>query len=279
MDHSQIDELISNMLKNGLIYDKPSKKDTSYFIIQATNNDHEKASDNTDVNIGNNNCFPRCSNPSSPQKDTDCPTKETEIITDLSTLQIEATGKPKPNYEVLENNLISLKAEIVSLKEFIMGEIITTNKRIKSVEETHDKVKHLIEENSSKTATIKILSENINHHINHSSNTSNSFIKQNDFTQTPINPYNALFRPPKKSVKPNQSRITENDTDIVSPNRFESLKSDINSSCFQNKTDNTLLFRKSVESVKPRMKANITTFGKNLKNNRRPTISRTEEHL
>ena len=66
MDHSQIDELISNMLKNGLIYDKPSKKDTSYFIMEATNNDHEKASDNTDVNIGNNNCFARCSNPSSP---------------------------------------------------------------------------------------------------------------------------------------------------------------------------------------------------------------------
>ena len=158
MDHSRIDELISNMLKNGLIYDKPSKKDTSYFIMEATNNDHEKASDNTDVNTGNNNCFARCSNPSSPQKDTDCPTKETEIITDLSTLQIEATGKLKPNYEVLENNLISLKAEIVSLKEFIMGEIITVDKRIKSVEETHsrDEVKHLIEENSSKTATIKI---------------------------------------------------------------------------------------------------------------------------
>ena len=66
MDHSQIDELISNMLKNGLIYDKPSKKDTSYFIMEATNNDHEKASDNTDVNTGNNNCFARCSNPSSP---------------------------------------------------------------------------------------------------------------------------------------------------------------------------------------------------------------------
>ena len=39
-----------------------------------------------------------------------------------------------------------------------MGEIITVNKRIKSAEETHsrDEVKHLIEENSSKTATIKI---------------------------------------------------------------------------------------------------------------------------
>ena len=90
MDHSQIDELISNMLKNGLIYDKPSKKGTSYFITEATHNDHEKAGDNTDViNIGNNNCFARGSNPPSPYKDTDCPTKESETITDLSTPQIE----------------------------------------------------------------------------------------------------------------------------------------------------------------------------------------------
>ena len=65
-----------------------------------------------------------------------------------------------------------------------MGKIISVNKRIKSVEETQsrDEMNHLIEENSSKTAIIKILSENINHHITHSSNTSNSFIQQNDFT-------------------------------------------------------------------------------------------------
>ena len=31
VDHGQIDELISNMLKNGLIYNKPSKKGTSCF--------------------------------------------------------------------------------------------------------------------------------------------------------------------------------------------------------------------------------------------------------
>ena len=143
-------------------------------------------------------------------------------------------------------------------------------------------MKHLIEENSSTTAIIKILSKNINHHITHSSNTSNSFIQQNDFTQTPKYPYDAPFRLPKKPVKPTKSRIIENDIDIVSPNRFESLKSDTSSSCFQNKTDNTLLFPKPViqESVKPRMeKSNIKTFGKNLKNNRRPTICTTEQHL
>ena len=91
MDHSQIDELISSMLKNGPIYDKPSTKGTSYFIMEATNNDQEKAGDNTGINIGNNNCFARCSNPPSPYKDIDCPTKEPEIITDLSTPQIKET--------------------------------------------------------------------------------------------------------------------------------------------------------------------------------------------
>ena len=212
--------------------------------MEVTNNNHEKAGDNTDVNIQNSNCFARC-----------------------------------------KKNLISLKAEeIVLLKELTTGEIITVIKRIKSVEETQsrDEVKHLIEENSSKTAIIKILSENINHHITHSSNTSNSFIQQNDFTQTPKYPYDAPFRLPKKPVKSTKSRIIENDIDIVSPNRFESLKSDTSSSCFQNKTDNTLLFPKPViqESVKPRMeKSNIKTFGKNLKNNRRPTICTTEQHL
>ena len=73
------------MLKNGLIYDKPSKKGTSYFIMEATNNDQEKAVDNTDVNIRNSNCFARCNNTPSPYKDIDCPTKEPDIITDLPT--------------------------------------------------------------------------------------------------------------------------------------------------------------------------------------------------
>ena len=170
------------MLKNGLTYDKPSKKGALYFVMEATNNDHEKAGDNTNVNIGNNNCFARCSNPPSPYKDTDCPTKETEIITNLSTPQTEATGNQNLITKYLK--IISLKAEIVLLQELIVGETITVNKIIKSVEEmqSRDEVKHFIEENNSKTAIIKILSENINHILTHSSNTSSSFIQQNDFT-------------------------------------------------------------------------------------------------
>ena len=108
------------MLKNGLIYDKPSKKGTSYFIMEATNNDQEKAVDNTDVNIRNSNCFARWNNTLWPYKDIDCLTKEPDVITDLPTPQITETEKPKPNYEVLENNLISLKTEIVELKKFII---------------------------------------------------------------------------------------------------------------------------------------------------------------
>ena len=84
--------------------------------MEATNNDQETVGDNTDVNIGNNNYFARFSNPLSPYKDIDCPTKEPEIITDISTPQKTETEKPKPNYKVLENNLFSLKKEIVTLK-------------------------------------------------------------------------------------------------------------------------------------------------------------------
>ena len=43
--------------------------------MEAANSDHEKAGDNTDVNIGNDNCFVRCSNPPSLYKYIDCPTK------------------------------------------------------------------------------------------------------------------------------------------------------------------------------------------------------------
>ena len=53
--------------------------------METTNNDHEKSSDKTDVNIGNNNCFARCCTPPSPYKDTDCPTMEPETIANLST--------------------------------------------------------------------------------------------------------------------------------------------------------------------------------------------------
>ena len=202
--------------------------------MEATNNNEEKAGDNTGVNIGNNNCFARFSDRPLPYKDIDCPTKEPEIVTNLSTPQATETEKLKPNYEVLENNLISFKKEIVALKELIIGEIITVNQIIKSVEETQsrDEVKHLREENSYKTEIIKILSENIKHHITHFSNTSNSSIQENDFTQTLKYLNNAPFRPPKKAVKLKKSKITENDTNIVSPNRFESLKSDTGNSCF-----------------------------------------------
>ena len=122
-----------------------------------------------------------------------------------------------------------------------MGEIITVDQRIKYIEETQSRDEVKQEENSSKTAIIKILSENINLHITHSCNTFNSSFNssQNNFIQTQKYPNNAPFRPSEKLVKPNKSKITENDTDIVSPNRFESLKSDTGSFCFQNKTDNT----------------------------------------
>ena len=61
MAHSQTDELIDNMLKKGMVCRRP-KKGTLYLIFETTNDGKEKTIDNTDVNTGNSNCFPRCIN-------------------------------------------------------------------------------------------------------------------------------------------------------------------------------------------------------------------------
>ena len=60
MDHSRTDELISNMLKKGMVCGK-IKKGTRYLIFGTTNNGWEKTID-ADVNAGNSNCFPRRTN-------------------------------------------------------------------------------------------------------------------------------------------------------------------------------------------------------------------------
>ena len=65
-------------------------------------------------------------------------------------------------------------------------------------------MKHLREENLSKTTIIKILSGSKNDHVNHSCNTSNSSIQQSDFTKTPKYPNNARFRTPTKPEKLNK---------------------------------------------------------------------------
>ena len=47
MDRNHIDEIISSMLEKQLIYDKPSKKGTSNYIMEQMNNDIANNANNT----------------------------------------------------------------------------------------------------------------------------------------------------------------------------------------------------------------------------------------
>ena len=47
MDHNHIDEIISSMFQKQLIYDKPSKKRTSYYIMEQMNDDIDNNTNNT----------------------------------------------------------------------------------------------------------------------------------------------------------------------------------------------------------------------------------------
>ena len=47
MDRNHIDEIISSMLEKQLIYDKPSKKGTSYYIMEQMNDDIANNTNNT----------------------------------------------------------------------------------------------------------------------------------------------------------------------------------------------------------------------------------------
>ena len=47
MDRNDIDKITSSMLEKKLIYDKPSKKGTSYYIMEQMNDDIDNNTDNT----------------------------------------------------------------------------------------------------------------------------------------------------------------------------------------------------------------------------------------
>ena len=47
MDRNDIDKITSSMLEKKLIYDKPSKKGTSYYVMEQMNDDIDNNTDNT----------------------------------------------------------------------------------------------------------------------------------------------------------------------------------------------------------------------------------------
>ena len=58
----------------------------------------------------------------------------------------------RSNYNMLENNVTTLKADMIAMKNIMMQEIFNITQRIKNIEQTNcrDEVKHLREENNLK---------------------------------------------------------------------------------------------------------------------------------
>ena len=183
---------------------------------------------------------------------------------------------------MLEDNITTLKADMIAMKNFVMQEIFNITQRIKNIEQTNcrDEVKHLREENNSKNEIIKILSENISS-IAFSTNTQ---VQCKEATQTSNSSNDMLFQVPKKFAKQHSSS-NGNTKILTSPNRFENLRlqDDSNNMSFQNKrTDNFSFISNPVlvphESVRMRNQNNkCHTFASH--NSRRPSICTTEKYL
>ena len=129
-------------------------------------------------------------------------------------------------FEILDDSITSLKAELLSVKIF-MYEILTIKQRLKCAEEMEctDEIKHLRIKNNSKSTTIKILLENqsilTSATYKHSQN--ETFVVEN----YDKNPANVLFEIPKRTINVKNVRNGNakdiSNIKIVSPNRSESL--------------------------------------------------------
>ena len=95
------------------------------------------------------------------EKYTEQCSREPAINEDINT----PTGlqKKRSNYNILQDNITTLKADMIAMKNFMMQEIFNLTQRIKNIEQTNcrDEVTHLREENNSKNEIIKMLFENI----------------------------------------------------------------------------------------------------------------------
>ena len=164
MDCNHIDEIISSMLEKQVIYDKPSKKGTSYYIVEQTNDDIGHNTNNTNdyqiTNIGNSQEL-TINTSDKDEKFTEQCFCEPAINEDITT-STDPQDKGSHN-NILEDNITTLKTNMTAMKNFMRKEVFNITQKIKSVQQANcrDKVKHLREENHSKNEISKILSENI----------------------------------------------------------------------------------------------------------------------
>ena len=138
------------MLEKQLIYDKPSKKGTSYYIMEQMNDGIDNNTNNSNnyqfTNIDNSQEL-TINTPDKDEKSTEQCSCEPAINEDIVT-PIGLQSK-KSNYNMLENNITTLKADMIAI---MMLEIFIITQRIKNAEQMNcrDEVKHLREKNNTK---------------------------------------------------------------------------------------------------------------------------------
>ena len=112
MDRNHTDEIISSVLKKQLIYDKPSKKGTSYYITEQMNEDIDNNSNNTnDDHITNRDNLQELTinNNDIDEKSTEQCYREPAINEDINTPS--GLQNKRSNYKMLEDNITTLKAD------------------------------------------------------------------------------------------------------------------------------------------------------------------------
>ena len=127
------------MIDKQIIFDRPTRKGTSYFVSELINeNDIEKSI---------------CQDISKDLNVIEETSRFDDIILNSSLQTPKLDKKDTKKITELENEIITLKSNFIAIKDFLMEEILSINK---------DEIKFLREDNQSKNEIIKILSENIN---------------------------------------------------------------------------------------------------------------------
>ena len=238
MDCNHVDKMISSMLEKQLIFDKTSKKGTSYYIMEQMNaidNNTNNTNDDQITNIDNTQELTINTSDNDEKSTRQCSCEP--VINEDINIPTGLKNK-RSNYNTLEDNITSLKADMIAMKNFIMQEIFNITQRIKNVEQTNCKgeVKDFREENNSKNEIIQILSKN----ISSTAISTNTQVQHREIRQTSNSSNDMLYQVPKKIAKQHNSS-NGNSKILTSPNRFGNLRlqDDSTNMSFQNKrTDN-----------------------------------------
>ena len=193
------------MLTNNLIYNKPTESGPSYYVT-GKNGDSNVDANNTD----------------NPECMTDNNSDESGAFHAIVTPNSKCYKRPENLDKTLLQSqcFMSLKAEFLTLKNFVIGEINTILEKLKTC--THpnnehtlyqEQIKYLREENNSKNLITKILSQN--------QNTFNGCLPQQLKSYETYYDSNLPLIDPKKTVKYHKKKDTRHN--FLSPNPFSTL--------------------------------------------------------